>query len=306
MAPAVPKGWTALLLGAWAAMATWSPLAPAGEADDEAPIQIGAVRIGWTAWSSAEAVLNIARKVLEDRMGYEVEPVMTNIGVQYQGLSRGNIDAMLMAWLPTTHKPYWDKFATEVVNLGPVYLGARLGWAVPAYVPESELGSVEDLKRIEVRERLHRQIQGIDPGSGLMQVSEKALEAYGLEDYHLISASGAGMTAALERAARREQWIVVTAWSPHWMFARWDLRYLKDPQGVLGGKERVHVLVRRDFYQDYPDEVTGFLARLYLPLADLEAVMLEATETSYEQAAAEYVEAHPRRVHYWVTGEIKE
>ncbi len=41
------------------------------------------IRIGWTPWSSAEAVINIARLVLEDRMGYEVEPVMTNIGVQY-------------------------------------------------------------------------------------------------------------------------------------------------------------------------------------------------------------------------------
>ncbi len=303
---AVRKAWTAGLLTALATMATWAVPAHAQEGKGETSIEVGVVRIGWTAWSSAEAVLNIARKVLEDRMGYDVEPVMTNIGVQYQGLARGNIDAMLMAWLPTTHKPYWDKVAGEVVNLGPVYLGARLGWAVPAYVPESELGSVEDLKKIEVRERLHRQIQGIDPGSGLMQVSEKALDTYGLEDYHLISASGAGMTAALERAARREQWIVVTAWSPHWMFARWDLRYLKDPRGVLGGKERVHVLVRQDFYQDYPNEVTGFLTRLYLPLPDLEAVMLEATETSYEQAAAEYVEAHPRRVHYWVTGEIKE
>lgn len=293
--------WTLCMLAV-----TGLPPAVAADTDTASPGETEPIRIGWTAWSSAEAVLNVAQKVLEDRMGYTVEPVMTNIGVQYQGLSRGNIDAMLMAWLPTTHKPYWDKFATEVVNLGPVYLGARLGWAVPAYVPESELASLEDLKKTAVRERLHRQIQGIDPGSGLMQASEKALEAYGLDDYTLISASGAGMTAALERAARGERWIVVTAWSPHWMFARWDLRYLDDPKGVLGGKERVHVLVRKGFYQDYPNEVAGFLARFHLPLADLEGLMLEASETSYEEAAANYVASHPRRVDYWVTGEINE
>ncbi|HKJ71015.1 MAG TPA: glycine betaine ABC transporter substrate-binding protein [Gammaproteobacteria bacterium] len=302
MAITVTRAWAAAVLTAGLAMFAWASPAPAQEGKGET----GTIRIGWTAWSSAEAVLNIAQRVLEDRMGYDVQPVMTNIGVQYQGLARGNIDAMLMAWLPTTHKPYWDKFAGKVVNLGPVYLDARLGWAVPSYVPADKVASIEDLKRTEVRERLHRQIQGIDPGSGLMQVSEKALEAYGLEDYSLISASGAGMTAALERAARREQWIVVTAWSPHWMFARWDLRYLKDPKGVLGGKERVHVLVRKGFYRDYPTEVTGFLSRFYLPLADLEAVMLEATKTSYEEAAAEYVASHPRRVNYWVTGAINE
>ena len=50
------------------------------------------------------------------------------------------------------------------------------------------------------------------------------------------------MTAALRRAARRDEWIVVTGWSPHWMFAKWKLRYLEDPKGVLGGLERVHAL----------------------------------------------------------------
>ncbi len=221
-------------------------------------------------------------------------------------MASGDIDAMLMAWLPTTHRPYRERVAGEVVDLGPVYLGARLGWAVPPYIPEDKLSSIEDLKNLEIRERLHRQIQGIDPGSGLMQVSEEALEAYGLEDYTLISASGAGMTAALERAFRRERWIVVTAWSPHWIFARWNMRYLEDPKGILGGKERVHVLVRQDFYQDYPNEVTGFLGRLHLPLTDLEKVILEATDTSYEEAAAGYVEGHPGRVHYWVTGKMAE
>ncbi len=139
-----------------------------------------------------------------------------------------------------------------------------------------------------------------------MRVSEQALDAYDLDEYTLISASGAGMTAALARAARRDEWIVVTAWSPHWIFARWDMRYLEDPRGVLGGKERVHVLVREGFYQDYPGEVTEFLARLYLPLGDVESVMLEATASTYENAAAAYIEGHPRRVHYWVTGEIAE
>ncbi|WP_134084660.1 glycine betaine ABC transporter substrate-binding protein [Thiohalophilus thiocyanatoxydans] len=260
------------------------------------------IRIGWTAWSSTEAVMNIAREVLEGKMGYTVEPVMADIGIQYQGVARGDIDVMLMAWLPVTHKPYWDRFAGELVDLGPIYLGARLGWAVPGYIPKTELRSIEDLAKPEVVRKLRGEIQGIDPGSGLMQASEAALEAYGLDDYKLISASGAGMTAALQRAARSEQWIVVTAWNPHWMFARWELRYLEDPRGVLGGKERVHALVRPGFYQDYPDEVTGFLTRFHLPLEDVETVMLEASDSSYEEAAEKYVRTHPRQVRYWVSG----
>ncbi|RDD60424.1 hypothetical protein DRB17_18120 [Ferruginivarius sediminum] len=42
-----------------------------------------------------------------------------------------------------------------------------------------------------------------------------------------VSARGkvaAGMTSSLKRAIEREEWVVVTGWSPHWRFGRWDLR----------------------------------------------------------------------------------
>lgn len=265
----------------------------------------GPIRIGWTAWADAEVVTNLARRTLEERMGYEVQLVMADIGIQYQGVATGELDAMLMAWLPVTHQDYWSRVSGSVVNLGPIYMGARLGWAVPAYVPEEELRSIEDLRDPEVRERLSGRIQGIDPGSGLMQASEQAMEAYGLEDLELVSSSGAAMTATLARAIRREQWIVVTAWNPHWMFAKWELRYLEDPRGMLGGNERVHALVRHDFYQDYPDEVTEMLARMYLPLEEIEAALLDATRTSVDEAVDRYMKEHPRRIRYWVTGELE-
>lgn len=264
----------------------------------------GPIRIGWTAWTDAEVMTHLAERILEDRMGYEVELVMADIGIQYQGVATGDLDVMLMAWLPVTHQNYWDRVSGAVVDLGPLYTGARLGWVVPAYVPEEELGSLADLRKASVKRRLGHKIQGIDPGSGLMQASEAALDVYGIEGVEIVSSSGAAMTAALGRAIRRDRWIVVTAWNPHWMFARWDLRYLDDPEGVFGGKERVHALVRQDFYQDYPAEVTGFLARMYVPLDELEAALLEATRSSVDRAVDRYLESHPDRVDYWVTGEL--
>ena len=269
------------------------------QAADKLPL-----RIGWTAWSDAEAVTRLAARILESRLDQPVELVLLDIGIQYQGLANGDIDAMLMAWLPLTHKPYMDKVGDQVVNLGPLYTRARLGWVVPDYIPEDRLNSIEDLKDPEVMRQLDKKINGIDPGAGLMQASEQAIEDYGLDNYRLISSSGAGMTAALTRAIKRQNWIVVTGWSPHWMFARWKLRYLEDPQGSLGGRERIHVLVRKGFYQDFPVEITEFLSRMFIPLDELEQLMADATETSYEEAVNQYIEQHPDRVNYWVTGEI--
>jgi len=262
------------------------------------------LRIGWTAWSDAEAVTRLAARILETRLDQPVDLVLLDIGIQYQGLANGDIDAMLMAWLPLTHKPYMDKVGDEVVNLGPLYTRARLGWVVPEYIPKDQLRSIVDLKDRRVMRKLGNQIHGIDPGAGLMQASEKAIEDYGLDRYRLISSSGAGMTAALSRAIKRQKWIVVTGWSPHWMFSRWKLRYLEDPQGALGGRERIHALVRKEFYQDFPVEITEFLTRLYLPLDELEALMDRANNTSYDEAVNEYISNHPQRVEYWVTGKL--
>jgi len=262
------------------------------------------LRIGWTAWSDAEAITKLAAKILESRMNQPVELVLLDIGIQYQGLANGDIDAMLMAWLPLTHKPYMDKLGSNIVNLGPLYTRAKLGWVVPDYIPKDKLNSIEDLKNRKIGRKLSNQIIGIDPGAGLMQASEKTIEAYDLTRYRLVSSSGAGMTAALSRAIKNKKWIVVTGWSPHWMFARWKLRYLEDPKLALGGRERIHALVRKNFYQDFPVEVTEFLTRLFIPMAELENVMAEASNTSYEKAVNEYIKQHPNKVDYWVNGKI--
>jgi len=261
------------------------------------------VKIGWTAWSDAEFVTKLAKRILEDEMGYEVELLQTDIAPQYQGISSGNLDVMLMSWQPGTHADYMKKVCNDVVPLGILYTHARLGWAVPAYVPEDMVSSIEDLKKDEVKEKLDETITGIDPGAGLPRLSKEAVEDYALDDYELQISSGAGMTAALERAVRRNDWIVVTAWSPHWMFGAYELRYLEDPKGVLGSFERVVALARKGFYQDDID-AAGFISRIQIPIDDLQAAMYDAQETSYEDAVTKYIENNQDRINYWVTGEL--
>lgn len=264
----------------------------------------GRIRIGWTAWADAEFVTRLAAKLLQAELNCTPQLLMTDIGLQYRGVASGELDLMLMAWLPATHRAYYEKVAPSVENLGPLYTGARLGWVVPDYVPEQELGSIEDLHNPSVHERLRGRIQGIDPGSGLMQVSERAMTQYGLTDYRLMAGSGAAMTAALERAYRLQRWIVVTSWSPHWMFVRWKLRYLRDPKHVLSDDERIHALARRGFSHDYPRPVVDFISRMFIPLDELEDALLFASDHSVQAAVDHYLQTHPARVRYWTHGTL--
>lgn len=258
------------------------------------------IRIGWTAWSDAEVVTNVAKLVLEQRLGQKVELVMTDVALQYAALQRGQIDLMLMAWLPGTHKSYWEKVKDDVEDLGVLYSDARLGWAVPAEIPVATVRTIEDLKKPDVQEKLGGRIQGIDAGAGLMKLSEAALKTYGL-DYKLLTASDAAMVSALDRAIQRKQWIVVTTWSPHWMFSQYKLRYLEDPKQALGGSESIHALARKGFSADFP-KAAAFVRNLKMPLSDLEAVMLKARETSAAKEAAAYVASHGDLVNRWIGG----
>lgn len=258
------------------------------------------IEFGWTAWSDAEFVTKLAKQLIEDRTDYNVKLTLSAIGVQYQGVANGDLDGMLMAWLPKTHEAYWKRFKDQVDDLGPLYEGARLGWVVPDYVPEDKLSSIEDLKKERIRKKVGGEIQGIDPGAGLMQASNKAMKDYGLSDdgYRLISASGAAMTAALAKAEKNEDWIVVTGWTPHWMFGRWDLRFLDDPKGSLGGAEHIDVVVRKGFKEDYP-KVAQFLSNMHLSLDELQTAMNEAQNTSYEKAINKFIENHPDDINDW-------
>jgi glycine betaine/proline transport system substrate-binding protein len=257
------------------------------------------VKIGWAAWSDAEFVTKLAAKLIKDELDNEVELVQTDVAPLYQGVSRGDLDAMMMAWLPQTHADYFARVKDKVETLGTVYDGAKLGWVVPKYIPEDAISSIEDLKKDEVREKLGNEVQGIDPGAGLTRLSEQAIKDYGLEGYKLKISSEAGMLTTVDRAIRSENWFVATSWSPHWMFGKYELRYIDDPKKSLGEAEHVDILARTGFKEENP-EVAAFLSRMKLPIADLEAAMFDAQETSYEAAVEKYITNHPDQVKAWL------
>ena len=276
----------------------------ASELDPEGsqPGAKGPLRLGWSPWADAEVMSLIAQRVIQQAYNLPVERVMADIGIQYASVARGDLDLMLMAWLPLTHKDYWTRVRDRVLDFGSMYSG-RLGWVVPDYVDASELRSIADLRKPELAARFDNTVQGIDPGSGLNQASEQALVDYNLGDMRLVASSSAAMTAVLDKAIREQRWAVVTSWTPHWMFARYKLRFLEDPQLVFGGVEWIHALGRKGLDRDYPD-LAGFLSRFQIPDRELSDLLLMANERSADVAVEDYLDRHPARIRYWTTGMI--
>jgi len=80
-------------------------------------------------------------------------------------------------------------------------------------------------------------ITGIEPGAGVMQSTETAIEEYQLEEWNLQQSSASAMLTALQEAFESEEPIVATVWQPHSSFAVGDLRKLEDPKNIYNDPE---------------------------------------------------------------------
>jgi glycine betaine/proline transport system substrate-binding protein len=255
----------------------------------------GKVRIAYVEWDCAVASTNVVKAVLQEKLDYDVEILPVAAAAMWQATASGDVDGFVTAWLPVTHADYLKRMGDKVDDLGPITGGARLGWAVPSYVT---INSIAELN--SVKDKFNGRIIGIDPGAGIMRVSEDVVEQYGL-DYTLMEGSGATMTAALQSAIKNNEWVAVTAWSPHWMFGKWDLKYLEDPKGVLGGEESIHTVVRSGLKADMP-EVYNFLDNFSWKDANqLQMVMAWNQEggTPYENAVR-FINENPDQVQGWL------
>ena len=256
----------------------------------------GEITIGYVTWDCAISSSNVIKQVLDDA-GYDATLLAVDAGPLFAGLANGDIDVTTTAWLPHTHKAYWDQYGDKLDYVADNIQGsAKIGLVVPSYVT---IDSIEELN--DVRDKFDGKIIGIDPGAGIMQSTEKAIEEYGL-DYELVASSSAGMAAELRSAINGEEWIVVTGWSPHWKFGRWDLKFLEDPKGTYGGAEDIVTVARQGLKEDNPGAY-AILSRFNWTMEDIHSVMTAIEDgTPEEEAARSWIVANPETVKYWIEG----
>lgn len=277
------------LLGASAALvlAMGTSLA---SADTKPTLSIGYV----DGWSDSVATTFVASEIIKEKLGYDTKLMPVAAGIMWQGVATGKLDLMLSAWLPVTHGEYWAKNKDKVVDYGSNFKDAKIGLIVPEYVKAK---SVADLA---TDDSFKKKIVGIDAGSGVMIKTDQAIKDYGLTGYKLVASSGAAMTAELARAEDKHESIAVTGWVPHWMFAKWKLRFLDDPKGVYGAAETVDSVGSLGLEKKAP-EVVAFLKKFQWASADeIGTVMLAVQNGEKADVAAKaWVAAHPDRVAQW-------
>ncbi|WDQ34891.1 glycine betaine ABC transporter substrate-binding protein [Paenibacillus marchantiae] len=274
------------------------------------PVNGDAFKLSYVAWDSEIASTNLLKYVMEGKLGYKVNALQVEAGPMWTGVASGDVDASPAAWLPLTHADYWERYKDQVDDLGANMTGVRTGLVVPAYM--TDVNSIADLEtgassstpsaNANVGNEVNHQIIGIDPGAGIMKSTASAIEKYGLSDWKLVEGSGAAMTATLDKAVKNKEPVIVTGWTPHWMFNAYDLKYLDDPEGVYGEAEQIHTIARKGLKEDKP-VAYEFLDRFSWTPEDMGEIMVAIQNGEDPQkAAAAFAEKHSDKVAEWTKG----
>ncbi|MFW5894466.1 MAG: glycine betaine ABC transporter substrate-binding protein [Bacillota bacterium] len=258
------------------------------------------IELGYQSWVDGIVMTHLVAVILEDEMGYDTDISQANLGPIFSDVASGNLDLMLHAWLPHTHASYEEEHGDEWEELGVSYEGARIGLVVPEYV---DIDSIEDLN--DHKDEFDEEIIGIESGAGIMDATNSAIDDYDLE-LELRSSSGPAMVSTLEDAINNDEWVVVTGWTPHYKFARYDLKFLEDPEGVYGGEENIESIGRPGFSEDHP-EVAELLDNIYLDteqFGELDGLVAnDEDDTPYKELMREWMDDNEDVWQDWIPEE---
>ncbi|HLR01757.1 MAG TPA: glycine betaine ABC transporter substrate-binding protein [Virgibacillus sp.] len=101
------------------------------------------VTIPYVAWDDVVASTNVVGYVLENKLDFETDLLLVEPGPMFASIAEGDSDAMVGAWLPTTHKAYYEEYEDDFEDLGVNLHGTQNGFAVPEYM---DIDSIEDLQ----------------------------------------------------------------------------------------------------------------------------------------------------------------
>lgn len=251
------------------------------------------IKIAYVQWDSEVASSNVLAQALRQH-GYDVEMTSLDNAIVWQSVANGEADVSVSSWLPTTHAAQYKKYKDQLDMLGTNLKGATNGLTVPKYM--TDVNSIEDLQN-----QAGKKITGIEPGAGISSLAKDTIKAYGLDKkgWKLSESSTGAMTVALGKAIKAKQEIIVTGWQPHWIFQKYDLKYLEDPKKAMGSEESIKTIARQGLKEDKPDAYKA-LDKFHWTKEDMSSVMLDMYDgMSPKKAANKWIKNHQSQVDSW-------
>jgi len=197
------------------------------------------IKLAENAWTGSSININVAKILLEEKLGYKVEVVTIDENAQWAALSNGDLSASLEVW-PSGHAENVKKYIDEqkvVENLGELGVVGKISWYVPSYVVEQhpELASSDGFKKPEDA-ALFKTAETGEQGQFLagdpswVQYDEDIIKNLGLDLKVVRAGSEQAVLAAVDSAYSRKEPILFYFWTPHSIHAKYKLTAVKLPE----------------------------------------------------------------------------
>lgn len=292
-------------------------------------------------WDSNAFHTAVAQRVLRDGYGCEVDLIPGSTIPLINGMARGDVHLIMEVWRSNT-PPAWTAgvAAGKLVEVGLNFPDATQGWFVPRYLvegpqaPAPGLKSVADLPRYKAlfsdpEEPAKGRFLNCIAGWQCELFNSKKLQAYGLAEHftNFRPGTGAALDAAILSAVKRKRPVLFYYWGPTWLLgqigaelvmlqeppydaAKWQaLAAVKDPKDARDATAYpvVEVLIGANkAFLDQAPRLHAFLKnyRSSSQLVSEALAFMQETKGSADDAARQFLKAHPAVWQAWVPPEV--
>lgn len=278
-------------------------------------------------WTASTLNVNVAKIILEEELGYEVEIILLDESVQWAAISSGEAHASLEVW-PSGHQENIEEYINDletVVDGGPLGPVGKIGWYVPTYVVEEhpELATWEgytdeELTSLFATAETGDKGQFLGAAPGWVQYDAEIIENLGLNLEVISGGSEEAILAAVRATYRREEPVLFYFWTPHSIHAEYELTEVELPEYTDECYEGADEGETENIACDYPEdvlfkifwedlaeeapEVFEFLSNMTYTTED-QISMIAAVELdglTPEEAAAQWVEENEEIWQAWL------
>ena len=298
----------------------------------------GKILIAEGDWTSNLVQVHIAKTILAEQMGYDVELVLADYSAQWVSLASGDLHVAMEIWEEAS-KPQMAKFIKEYGGNGEVaFLGncgveGKSGYFVPTYVIEGDSArgieavcpQLEDWQQLNECAELFSTIETAPKGRwmGCPMIGwgcgdVERVKNLGLDFEAVAIGSEPAHWAELEASYSRGQPILIEGWSPHWVFAKYDMTRVHLPTATdecwLGTESEpakfdcdfpadtiLFHIGNPQFMEEHPDVAT-FFDKWHLTNAQIQPMLLavDIDERELKEVAKEWVAANESVWRAWL------
>jgi glycine betaine/proline transport system substrate-binding protein len=211
------------------AMAGTAPLHAANPPESDDPIKV--IKNNWTSQLVQAHVIG----QLFERMGYSVEYKPADMQAQFTAMSLGDLHVQTEVWEGTAKTAFMKEVEQgEIIDVGSHDASTREDWWYPSYVEDICPGlpdwtAINDCAEKLATPSTYPKARYLGGPADWEKHDEERVEALSIKAEVVHAGSSAALWSELKSAYQRKEPIIMFNWSPNWVHAEYDGKYIKFP-----------------------------------------------------------------------------